>query len=75
MLGAPELGHGGLLGVADALALEGGGLIGQEAARLAAHLHIGKGELGVLELGNGLAELDAALGVLLGLVQRALGQP
>ena len=35
---------------------------------LTAHLHVGEGELGVLELGNGLAELDAALGVLLGLV-------
>ena len=73
MLRAEQLGHGGQLGVALALALGYGGLIRQQAARLAAQLHVSQRELGVLELADGLAELDTPLGVVDGLGQRALG--
>ena len=75
MLRAPELSHGSLFGIADALALEHSGLIGQETAGLAAQLHIREGELGILELADGLAELDAALGIIDGLFHCALGNP
>ncbi|CAN4021913.1 Spermidine/putrescine-binding periplasmic protein, partial [Dysosmobacter welbionis] len=73
VLRAEQLGHGRLLGEALALALQHGGLIGQQAARLGAHRHVGEGELGVLELADGLAELDTALGVGHGLFHGALG--
>ena len=52
--------------------LEGGGLIGQQAAGLDGDLHVRKDELSVWQ-GDGLAELDAVLGVGDGLLHSALG--
>ena len=40
-----------------AFRLEGGGLVGQQAGSLNGNMHIGKDELGVLELGDRTAEL------------------
>ena len=73
VLGGKQLGHGSLLGVPIARALQNGRLIGQQTACLAAQLHVRQSELRILEFADGLAELNATLGVVDSLLQSALG--
>ena len=73
-IGSEQLGHGGIHGVGLVVLLLHGSGVDQELSSLHPGVHLGQLELGVLELGDTLTELDTLLGVLDGLLHGALAQ-
>ena len=73
-LGSEQLSHSSVHGVRLVVLLLHSSGIDQELSGLHAGVHLGQLELGVLELGDTLAELHALLGVLDGFLNGALAQ-